>query len=283
MEFTADHDIDNFVQRLKIEPSIRSLPPFELLVLDELIKSKNERFCECIRNYYLNQNSKSKYQLMILNSIVTHSLDISYELWRNLFADYSTDKAKLIAKSGPEVAEQPIGNLSLVYGEIDFFSLANIIERADVKEGNIFVDLGHGTGKALICASLLYGQQLSKVIGIELVSELCSISSTIKESFFNAVSANPLFHNQSKCEIVISEGDFLADTSWITGDIVFTNSTCFDDSLMTALASVAAGMSPGSKFISLTKQLPSDQFRLVDRRQYNMSWGEATCFTTVRI
>jgi hypothetical protein len=65
-------------------------------------------------------------------------------------------------------------------------------------------------------------------------------------------------------------------------DIVFANSTCFDEDLMKAMALVAENMKPGSRMITLTKQLPSSEFTLLDRRQYVMSWGEATCFMSIR-
>lgn len=65
-------------------------------------------------------------------------------------------------------------------------------------------------------------------------------------------------------------------------DIIFANSTCFDDQLMRAMASLAERMKQGSRFITLTKQLPTNEFILLDRRQYVMSWGEATSFLHIR-
>src|SRR5690349_3545932 len=41
---------------------------------------------------------------------------------------------------------------SLVYGEIDFFSFATILEKAKPRKNDIFCDLGHGTGRAVIAA-----------------------------------------------------------------------------------------------------------------------------------
>ena len=52
--------------------------------------------------------------------------------------------------------------------------------------------------------------------------------------------------------------------------------------LMEAIGVKAAAMRPGTKIVTLTKQLPSESFTLVDRKQYVMSWGEATAFTHVR-
>ena len=68
----------------------------------------------------------------------------------------------------------------------------------------------------------------------------------------------------------------------IPSDIVFVNSTCFDEDLMKAMAAVAESMKPGARIITLTKQLPSNEFTLLDRRQYVMSWGEATSFMSIR-
>jgi hypothetical protein len=51
---------------------------------------------------------------------------------------------------------------------------------------------------------------------------------------------------------------------------------------MKAMARVAERMKPGARFITLTKQLPSSEFILLDRRQYVMSWGEATSFLHIR-
>ena len=52
--------------------------------------------------------------------------------------------------------------------------------------------------------------------------------------------------------------------------------------LIEAIAARAVAMRPGTKVVTLTKQLPSESFNLVDRKQYVMSWGEATAFTHVR-
>lgn len=51
---------------------------------------------------------------------------------------------------------------------------------------------------------------------------------------------------------------------------------------MRSMSVLAEKMRSGSRFITLTKQLPSNEFILLDRRQYVMSWGEATSFIHVR-
>lgn len=48
----------------------------------------------------------------------------------------------------PDQAKSPC----LVYGEIDFFSFAAIMEKVGPEPGEVFVDLGHGTGRAVVAA-----------------------------------------------------------------------------------------------------------------------------------
>lgn len=44
--------------------------------------------------------------------------------------------------------------------------------------------------------------------------------------------------------------------NWSDADVVFANSTCFDDALMRNLATTASCLKKGSIFVTLTKRLP---------------------------
>lgn len=65
---------------------------------------------------------------------------------------------------------------------------------------------------------------------------------------------------------------------WRDADVVFINSTCYDDALMNKIGALAAGMKKGAFFISLTKRLPGPDFIVLEFELYKMSWGEATIF-----
>jgi len=56
---------------------------------------------------------------------------------------------------------------SLTYGEIDFESFYEILKLTNPSKGEIMYDIGSGTGKAVIMASLFF--PLSKVVGIEIL------------------------------------------------------------------------------------------------------------------
>ena len=70
---------------------------------------------------------------------------------------------------------------------------------------------------------------------------------------------------------------------WSDADVCFTNSTCFDDVLMGAIAKQAVNMKKGSFFISLTKRLPSNEFKVIENELYNMSWGGATVYVHQKV
>ncbi len=80
----------------------------------------------------------------------------------------------------------------------------------------------------------------------------------------------------------MDQGSFL-EFDWTDGDVVFANSTCFDDALMTQMATCAERLRPGSVFVSFTKSLPSRCFEIIERRRYRMSWGPATVFIQRRL
>jgi len=78
------------------------------------------------------------------------------------------------------------------------------------------------------------------------------------------------------------QGSFL-DFDWSDGDVVFANSTCFDDELMSAMGRQAELLRPGSMFITFSKALPSGCFEVIEKKRYKMSWGPATVFIQRRL
>jgi hypothetical protein len=67
-------------------------------------------------------------------------------------------------------------------------------------------------------------------------------------------------------------------TDWSDGDVVFANSTCFEDDLVANLAEQAERLKPGALFITFTKALGSDAFEILERKRYRMS--KSSCVPT---
>ncbi|EKX43703.1 hypothetical protein GUITHDRAFT_110160 [Guillardia theta CCMP2712] len=90
----------------------------------------------------------------------------------------------LVAGTKPEDAIQHLG--SHTYGEISPSSFAEILCLVQPKEGEIFVDLGSGTGKAVLLAASLF--PFSESIGIEFVEPLHKAALRLQQSFWTMVA-----------------------------------------------------------------------------------------------
>lgn len=99
--------------------------------------------------------------------------------------------------------------------------------------GGVFYDLGSGTGKALFAARLVC--DFSRCIGIEILQALHKQAAAIvhkyNEEFRDMLSAGM----QQTANVYV--GSFL-DFDWSDGDVVFANSTCYDDALMLSMGEV---------------------------------------------
>jgi SAM-dependent methyltransferase len=163
---------------------------------------------------------------------------------------------------------------SLIYGEVDFSSLYTVLRKINAPPGKIFYDLGSGTGKAVYAARIV--QDYSKCIGIEILSNLHKQANKITERF-NSKFKDRLVMGQPNLAAVF-EGSFL-EYDWSDGDVVFANSTCFEDDLMFELGLQAERLKAGAIVVTFTKGLTSpsmEKFELLERKRYKMSWGPAT-------
>lgn len=137
-------------------------------------------------------------------------------------------------------------------------------------------------------ASLLFGDVLKCIEGVELLSDLYDTSVTAIDSYFTLIKSpeySEMYQTRIICPIQPYEGDFSSEKSvagWTNADIVFANSTCFNSLLMNQIAHNAVKMRPGSRLITFTSQLPSEAFKVTDKVNLGMSWGVATCYIHLR-
>ncbi len=153
---------------------------------------------------------------------------------------------------------------------------------ADVQYLNnhkIFYDLGSGTGKAVIAAALL--GSFSQVLGIELLPELYTEAKKVLLKFNKNV--RPQLHPESRSVVVDYIHNDLFDHDWSNGDVVFMQTTCFNENLMKRLEEQAEWLKPGSMVITLSKYLRSPSFKIIMNKKYPMGWGEATVFIHKKI
>ena len=198
------------------------------------------------------------------------------------------------AASKKEREDLSLKATTLVYGEISFEAFGVIIEkikkiygRPDVgasgesgvlqNRGGLFYDLGHGTGKAVVAAAILHN--FDQCIGFEILESLFSLSLDMQAAY-NTRGKPKLTDREFDTFCTFLHADFLdiKAKDWRDGDIVFANSTCYDDELMTKISLLAAGMKKGSFFVSFTKRLPINDFVVLEHTMERMSWGEAPIY-----
>ena len=190
--------------------------------------------------------------------------------YNELFTDTSLEIGKSISKD-----ERDKRNLneekSLIYGEVEFNSFYRILRKINPEAGLTFYDLGSGTGKAVFAAR--FTQDFARCIGIEILQGLHNQASKISQRY-NSDFRSVLCSSQRQ-HAAVYQGSFL-EFDWTDGDVIFANSTCFDDELMESMSRMAEGLRPGAILVTFTKGINSKCFELLEKKREKMSWGPAT-------
>ena len=211
-----------------------------------------------------------------LAALEDNLLKLLEERWEGWFSSVSTSDGKRISKA--ERHAKGMNKSSLVYGEVAFHSLGEVLWGPwcrSIPRGAVFVDLGSGTARGLLAAASLF--PFAKLVGIEILEGLHNAAVEVCAHYDRSV--RPTFDStdpRSTQEIEVVCGSFL-ELDWpLDADVVFANSTCFDEQLMDDIATQGQALRDGVIVITLTKQLNSPYFKLVYSEQHLMSWGNAT-------
>lgn len=149
----------------------------------------------------------------VLELAASKAVDIAHSHWQSLFAGFSAQDGKRMAKEA--VSQMPKSDArSLTYGEVDFFSFAIILELAETSAGSLFVDIGHGTGRAVLAAAMLRGHHFRECRGVELLKPLVAASLEAQGRFDALVAAHPRLYGAAdgkpRSIVTMLEGDLLA-------------------------------------------------------------------------
>lgn len=155
------------------------------------------------------------------------------------------------------------------YGETDFMSFATMLSAVDVQNGEIFYDLGCGTGKAVFASALL--EPFSQCIGIELFEGLYSNALSLKNTFDENI--RPTLQEPVAKISFIHDDMFAVDVS--RGSVFFVSATCFDEPMMVKLSKMVDSTHKGTRFIILSKELHHNSIGLLWTSVKKMSWGDA--------
>jgi len=193
---------------------VQTLPEFEsrfALSLDDT--TKYTTFSSILERYLSQLETsddgalKTKSKRSFIRAVVEELTTLLHKIYVDVFTEISLEKAKKMAKES--VIRDPHRQESkLTYGEIDFYSFVNILERLNPQPGDSFVDLGHGTGRAMVCTALLYGHVLGKIQGVEIIPELNAASEKVMMDVTAVFRQNDHIFASHKAPLMVSEGDF---------------------------------------------------------------------------
>ena len=164
----------------------------------------------------------------------------------------------------------------LTYGEVLFRPFYRLLEEVvQPRPGEVFVDLGSGTGRAVFVAALCW-PGLSCCKGYEVSPPLHDDAMRCHGELSGSVMAPVELH----C------ADVLRSDDWASADIVWIASVCLSDGTLRAIAArLAESLKPGARVIHMTEHFlrDDDAFEAaVDPILVEMSFGVTGVFVARR-
>lgn len=137
------------------------------------------------------------------------------------------------------------------YGEIDAATFASALSRLSVREGETFVDVGSGTGKAVLTAAALY--PLARATGVEIQEPLHDAAVAARDASRSALLTS---------DVRFRRGDAFA-YDWPGYDVVFVNAAVFTPEMVDLVNSGAERLKPGARLLISTRPLSAPVLRLL--------------------
>eukprot|EP00826_Nyctotherus_ovalis_P032735 TRINITY_DN2635_c0_g1_i9.p1 TRINITY_DN2635_c0_g1~~TRINITY_DN2635_c0_g1_i9.p1 ORF type:complete len:290 (+),score=13.93 TRINITY_DN2635_c0_g1_i9:689-1558(+) len=163
--------------------------------------------------------------------------------------------------------------LQYTYGEIELVHFLPLLRMASNRSGGEFWDLGSGTGKALIAASL--SNYYSKICGVEILEDLRNTSTSVITKFCKHTKTEP-----TTFEVI--SGD-MREVDWSDADVVYVASICFSEELVQELAEKGRALKSGTRIVSLKKWIIPEVYNVLFEVKAKMSWGNTGVYIMERI
>ena len=186
-----------------------------------------------------------------------------------LFADIAGYSLSAAGKAAVGREADP----ALTYGECTPEAVEQILTVTGARPGEVFYDLGSGTGKMVVYAAFLV--PFKKSVGVELLPELHSAAQLVGQRYADEIQPQ-LPDARRETELEYRLGDIFA-TDMSDADIIVSHCcTCFDDPMMQRLSDVLETLKPGTRIVTITRGLSSPAFEPLSVTTCQMGWGQAT-------
>jgi len=190
-----------------------------------------------------------------------------YEKFKEIFKEF---EGGII--STEERDRKNLNSSEFVYGEIEFLHFLPLL---NMHKGKVFWDLGCGTGKALITASLS-SCGFEKICGVEFLHGLWQCANKAINKWTNLY---PSINDKYKFKII--EGD-ITKTDWSNADIIYVASLAFPDELMKIIAEQGKVLKKGTIIISI-KKWEGEQYKTLAWLNVKMGWGKKGVYIQEKI
>lgn len=160
------------------------------------------------------------------------------------------------------------------YGEVTPQVMWDMLHQARAEPGEVFYDLGAGTGKAVLFAGLLF--DFARCTGIEYLQELCDSATTALARYQGYIL--PILPPE-KC---VPQMRFICadmrEQDIADGDVIFAHCTCFSPALMEGLRDRVSPLKSGSRVITVSRELGHPDYVYQGMLPVQMAWGSATAY-----
>lgn len=163
---------------------------------------------------------------------------------------------------------------ALTYGEVTFDTFAKMLQNVAPAAGEVFCDLGSGTGKAVLAAHMLH--DFSRAVGVEVLDDLHQTAISVQSRFGREFRPS-LPEPKQKQSVEFIQKDFLHH-DFSDADVVFVHATCMYDALLTQLDPQLSKLKPGARVMTVSKPVLAKNLKEYKVQIYNMAWGQATVF-----
>jgi len=157
------------------------------------------------------------------------------------------------------------GEGAATYGEIELPSVGKLMTWLRLRPDDCFMDLGSGTGKMAMFASL--GSRAGRAVGVELSKERHDTAVTAWSR------ATEEMGNATLCPVELRNED-LAPTDLDGATVVFAGSLAFPTKLMATLARRCAQLPDLRALLSLKPLPPSASFAERSRLDVETTWAD---------
>jgi len=167
---------------------------------------------------------------------------------------------------------------SFIYGEMLLESLSRVMDPVSPQPGELFYDLGSGTGKLVMMAHLLY--PFARAEGVELLPSLHAQALTVHARYDHEI--RPALA-EPRGEILFRHGDIL-EQDLSVADVIFIHGTCFQEAFVNKLVDKMQACKAGARIVA-----PSGLFYVpwLERKheiEYATAWDTAaTCYTYYKV